>query len=209
MVAPLKITKRDRTRLQLIEAGLALLSEKNMDGASIDEIATIAGVARGTFYNYFNTREELLIEISNYLRQSLIENLFQKIPQQYSIEQRISCIIYGVIYYATKFPQLGWAMVRIGGGAQWITSDSYTDSVRELKTWLEANNSPAPIHVVLHYLEATGLMTIRRILEGHLSTHEADALIMLTIKGIFGSQHSLDNLLAVARDFFNSLEEID
>jgi len=51
---------RARTRTLLIDAALALFSGSRMRVPAIHEIAALAGVATGTFYNYFRTREELL-----------------------------------------------------------------------------------------------------------------------------------------------------
>lgn len=51
---------RARTRELLIDAALELFGERRMRVPAIHEIAAQAGVATGTFYNYFRTREELL-----------------------------------------------------------------------------------------------------------------------------------------------------
>ncbi|MBO6634516.1 MAG: helix-turn-helix transcriptional regulator, partial [Parvibaculum sp.] len=39
-------------RAILIEASLRLFAQKGVDATTIDEIVTVAGVAKGTFYNY-------------------------------------------------------------------------------------------------------------------------------------------------------------
>jgi AcrR family transcriptional regulator len=51
---------RTRTRALLIDAALILFRDQRMRVPAIHEIAARAGVATGTFYNYFRTREELL-----------------------------------------------------------------------------------------------------------------------------------------------------
>jgi AcrR family transcriptional regulator len=51
---------RTRTRGLLIDAALELFGDRCMRVPAIHEIAARAGVATGTFYNYFRTREELL-----------------------------------------------------------------------------------------------------------------------------------------------------
>lgn len=54
------IPKRERTRRQLIQAGIKVIAAKGMEAASIQEIAAAAGVANGTFYNYFQTKEAIM-----------------------------------------------------------------------------------------------------------------------------------------------------
>ncbi len=51
---------RTRTRALLIDSALALFRDEHMRVPAIHEIAARAGVATGTFYNYFRTREDLL-----------------------------------------------------------------------------------------------------------------------------------------------------
>jgi len=53
-------TKRDRTRAQLIEAATKVFAARGFEAAAIQEIAAVAGVANGTFYNYFPTKEAIL-----------------------------------------------------------------------------------------------------------------------------------------------------
>lgn len=56
------LTKRDRTRKQLLDAAVKVFAAHGFEAASIQEIAAVAGVANGTFYNYFSTKEAILEE---------------------------------------------------------------------------------------------------------------------------------------------------
>lgn len=51
---------RARTRAALLDAALRIFARKGAGAASIQEITDEAGVANGTFYNYFRSREELV-----------------------------------------------------------------------------------------------------------------------------------------------------
>ncbi|WP_341702013.1 TetR/AcrR family transcriptional regulator [Ferrovibrio sp.] len=53
-------SKRDRTRRRLLQAGVKVFAGKGIEAASIQEIAATAGVANGTFYNYFQSKEEIM-----------------------------------------------------------------------------------------------------------------------------------------------------
>lgn len=53
-------SKRDRTRLQLLDAAVKVFAGRGFEAGSIQEIAAVAGVANGTFYNYFPTKEAIL-----------------------------------------------------------------------------------------------------------------------------------------------------
>jgi len=49
----------ERRRLDLLDAGLAVFREKGVKATTVEDVTTRAGVAKGTFYLYFKTKEEL------------------------------------------------------------------------------------------------------------------------------------------------------
>src|SRR5512144_3118358 len=51
---------RARTRGMLLDAAVRVFARKGAGAAAIHEITAEAGVANGTFYNYFRSREDLL-----------------------------------------------------------------------------------------------------------------------------------------------------
>lgn len=67
--------KRDRTRAQLLAAAEHLFAEKGIEGASIQEMAARAGVANGTFYNHFRTKEAVLEAVAAGLAVDLCERI--------------------------------------------------------------------------------------------------------------------------------------
>jgi AcrR family transcriptional regulator len=50
---------KDETRARLLEAGARHLARDGLERASVDAIALEAGFAKGTFYNYFESKEAL------------------------------------------------------------------------------------------------------------------------------------------------------
>jgi AcrR family transcriptional regulator len=52
--------QRQRTRRQLLDAGRSLIAAKGVAGLRIQEITEIADVALGSFYNYFESKDEFL-----------------------------------------------------------------------------------------------------------------------------------------------------
>ena len=54
---------QERTRQRLLEAGCELLAERGLEGTTTRELASRAGVAAGTLFNYFPTKEALALEL--------------------------------------------------------------------------------------------------------------------------------------------------
>lgn len=55
--------KRDQSINLLVDTSLELFSEQGYDATSIRTIAQRAGISLGLMYNYFKSKEELLVEI--------------------------------------------------------------------------------------------------------------------------------------------------
>jgi AcrR family transcriptional regulator len=64
--------RRARTKSRIVAAALRVFAEKGTDTPVIDDFIREAGVARGTFYNYFTRIEQLLLAVSNSLEDDLI-----------------------------------------------------------------------------------------------------------------------------------------
>jgi len=55
--------RRIRTRAALLDAARDLVFEHEHDKSSIQEITNRAGVATGTFYNYFETKQDVFVAV--------------------------------------------------------------------------------------------------------------------------------------------------
>ena len=56
-------SSRDKVRRRLLETAATAFARHGFDGANIDQIAQDAGVAKGTVYNYFESKEQLFGEV--------------------------------------------------------------------------------------------------------------------------------------------------
>lgn len=67
MVAPVGVSARDarrlRTRERILDAAFTELRRSGLAGAEVGAIAAAAGVAHGTFYFHFPTKEHVLVEL--------------------------------------------------------------------------------------------------------------------------------------------------
>lgn len=75
-VTPVRRDERKKaTRDRLIEAALRLFAARGYDATLVEEITRSAGVAKGTFFNYFKTKEDLLVQVASYQLDWLAERL--------------------------------------------------------------------------------------------------------------------------------------
>ncbi|MDB4966794.1 MAG: transcriptional regulator, TetR family [Myxococcales bacterium] len=61
--APRRRPRGDETREKLFAAAIALFAEHGYQATSVERIATEAGVAKGTFFVHFDSKDEVLVEV--------------------------------------------------------------------------------------------------------------------------------------------------
>ncbi|WP_417521925.1 TetR/AcrR family transcriptional regulator [Marinobacter sp.] len=70
-----KLKRKPETRKKLVSAALKIYTSDDYKKLSIDEIITHANVSRGTFYNHFQTIEEVLSAISHDFSDQMVSDI--------------------------------------------------------------------------------------------------------------------------------------
>lgn len=156
--------KRERTRAALIEAAYQVIAQKEAERVTIDDIIAEAGVARGTFYNYFQTREDVLIEVAVFLRDEMMQRLE---PQQEDNDpaERIAIAICQLLHRALRDPTWGWVVVRIGLAINPLRETIETGMVVDLEAGIQQGRFHVEsVQAAVTLILGTGFMALRRIL---------------------------------------------
>jgi AcrR family transcriptional regulator len=104
--------RQARTRAGLIAAAQRLFGAKGIEATTISEIADEADIAVGSFYNYFETKEDLLTAL---LASALTEQLALLQERQAAFEdpaEKISVAHRHLVRLAAREPNLAWLLVR-------------------------------------------------------------------------------------------------
>ncbi len=109
-----KVHSQERRR-QILQAAVRVFADRGYAAATIEGIAREARVAEGTIYNYFRSKEDLLIHIPRYLAGPVFDHL-AALPDVHSAEEAERALI-----------AMGHAMV-----------DRVTANIRFLKVFLSA-----------------------------------------------------------------------
>ena len=73
----------NRTKRKIFEAAMELFAQKGYDGTSVEEITSVVGIAKGTLYYHFTSKEEIfyfLVEEGMKLLKNSIEIKTSKMP---------------------------------------------------------------------------------------------------------------------------------
>lgn len=197
-------SKRDRTRIALLEAAIELIAERGLESISIDDLTRSAGMARGTFYNYFETRDDVVSAASELIKQRAEQQVIDRIPAEIGDAATIACILYGFLQFGVANPSMGWTLVHIGGGSHWVSSERCQ---RADQTLLNLLGETTPLLLGLTYIEGVALMLLRRRLEGRMTAQEAEEVLKLALHGLGIPLGKIPALLDKARAFAQSLQQ--
>ncbi|MCX5388019.1 TetR/AcrR family transcriptional regulator [Streptomyces sp. NBC_00083] len=80
---------KQRMRERIFSAALSLFAEKGFEQTTIDDITERADVARGTFFNHFQHKEELISTWSNQRRELLEDKLRQEVLAEADVSKAL------------------------------------------------------------------------------------------------------------------------
>lgn len=110
--------RREQTRRKLLSAALRVFAEKGPDAPLIDDFIAAAGVARGTFYNYFSTTQELLDAVTSELSDAILGEIDKVVVRIEDPIRRLAtgCLLY--MHIGVDVPNWGAFVMRTGFRSQ-------------------------------------------------------------------------------------------
>jgi len=77
-----RVEKQARVRQAIVDAALALMADRSFAAVSVDEIAAAAGIGRRTFFRYFPTKEDVVLDPRRLDRAYALEALAHRGPAE-------------------------------------------------------------------------------------------------------------------------------
>jgi AcrR family transcriptional regulator len=99
----LTMEKSDK-RCAIIRATLDLVAEQGFHGAPMAAVAERAGVAAGTIYRYFESKERLIHEIYRYLEERFFAAVMEGYPEKAPVRDRFLHIGSVLVRYCIEAP---------------------------------------------------------------------------------------------------------
>ncbi|WP_347158745.1 TetR/AcrR family transcriptional regulator [Pontibacter chitinilyticus] len=106
----------------ILESTLALIEEKGFHGTPMSMVAKHAGVAAGTIYHYFDSKERLICELYTYVNQRMISALLTSDDPAQSFQKRFFSTWMGLYHFYIENPNVLRFM------EQFVNSPFYTKS---------------------------------------------------------------------------------
>jgi AcrR family transcriptional regulator len=179
--------RKETTRSQLINAARTLVIEKGVAALRIGEITDRADVGRGSFYNYFDTKEELLAALAKETVEELADAVMAELPADEDPAILASIADRRFIRLASSDPEFARLLVNLDQGDELFAAATapYAATVLEVGVLSGRFKLPEPT-VFLPMLAGSAFALIRAILAGNApdDADQAHAEAILRLLGI-------------------------
>lgn len=99
------------TRERLLHAAREVIEDAGYSGASVAAIAERTGVATGTLYRHFTSKEELFVEVFRSVCAGEERAMRESIPSAAGAVDRLLAILSTFARRALRNPRLAWALI--------------------------------------------------------------------------------------------------
>ena len=85
----LSIEKKHEKRKRIAKSSCNLFLEKGYENITISEIAKVAGIGKGTIYEYFSNKEDIIFELMASLQEEYDPKLNEKLDQNITVKEKV------------------------------------------------------------------------------------------------------------------------
>lgn len=174
--------RRERTRARLVGAATRVFARMGPDAPALEDVSTEAGVARGTIYNHFATREELLTAVAIEAAEQIgLEILpLRALPDPAA---RLAASLRCFIRRAAAHPEWGWAVVRIALVAAPLGTRMTLNLGQDLAEGLERGRfRAASFQAASDLVLGAGMMGMRAVLRGDAPPAHGEAMALAVLR---------------------------
>lgn len=168
--------QRLRTRRLLLDAGRTLIAAKGVAGLRIQEITEEADVALGSFYNYFQSKEELLEAVITESLSDLTSAIITDVDDHTDPAAVVALANLRVIRLAYDEPDFARLIVNIGHSEALFGGAVHPYARIAVERGIESRRfAVADIEVLLTAVIGGAFALIREILDGRHGSHAHEA----------------------------------
>lgn len=162
-------------RARLTVAAMVVFSERGVEASVIDDITTLAGVSRGTFYNYFQSNEEVLRAVAIAMGEELMQIVIPLVEAQDDPAERVATGVRSWLRLIGDNPQLARFFRRAGLYVLEADTQIRRDLPRDLIAGMQAGRFTIDkLELGFVLVSGTVLATINTLVQGPLFPNMED-----------------------------------
>jgi AcrR family transcriptional regulator len=141
--------KREETRAHLLATAIRMMEEQGFEAVTVEAIAEAADVGKGTIYNYFGTKEEIIVAFFVEIERKVQAKAARRQPRQASLE----AVLTAFLRYQLRLKEPYYRFVRIFFTQMFARSEQMLPYVVELQAIIDP-----PIVQLFTQLQERGLL---------------------------------------------------
>jgi AcrR family transcriptional regulator len=175
--------RRARTRARILSTAFALLDERGVDRVTVEDVRASAGLARGSFYNYFLTYEHMLKELAAEISRQINTEQTKRFDEVGNLVERLWCNARYFVLRAASDPSCSEILIRITPLLGPLNDHMRRNAERNLRQCVKQKliNVPSPAVALDLGYGLAGVM-LRRTLQGGVNRKEIDAAGLLLLR---------------------------
>ncbi|GHD62408.1 TetR family transcriptional regulator [Thalassobaculum fulvum] len=199
-----RMTREEKARdtyMRILEAAAQVVGEDGYADASVSKITRLAGVAQGTFYNYFESRQHIFDKLLPHMGQQMLDHIRTAVPAGLTGADREEARLRAFFDYLNRHP----AFYRILYEAEIFAPKAHDEHFRVLvegyrgalnraveRGEIRGYDEQELEAVIYMLLSARAYLAMRYVHDGRGGTgpipeHVVDAYVKLVTRGLFGS----------------------
>ncbi len=195
--APAGLPKRERTRRQLLDAAVQVFSARGVQQAAVQEIAAVAGVANGTVYNHFQTKEEVVQAVALWLAHTLCRRISESHEQVREGAERMAIGNRRYFWLAEQSPAWALLLLDVASAAPLVLQEVQQYALADLRLGIRQKAFRiASEAAAMDLINGTVTQAMRSIAFGVAPANHGVAVAATVLRGL-GMPY--DDALAVAR----------
>ena len=169
--------QRDALKVRLLEIGTELIASSGIKKMSISKVTAKAGIAKGTFYNFFESKDRFVIEIIHYGKEEIYQCINKLVEENGFLDKQGLQILLSKFSLSGKnnvlsiFSKEDMLWLRENCKEEYILDSIKEDMImKQLFAHVKGLNPRINFHVVANYMKTISL------LNEHKSEMHQDAL---------------------------------
>jgi AcrR family transcriptional regulator len=187
--------RKRETRTRLLDATLRLLAEKGMNSVAINDITEAADVGSGSFYNHFESKEEIFATLVEWVFEEFADTLDRLASGLSDPAEVVAVCVRHTLMRARREPVWAQLLVREGFSVHALNWGLGQRLLRDSQSGISAKRFVVPDHF-LCLISVTGIIFAAIAAELHFSASVTPALQRQKASGL-GEQNFAERAATV------------
>jgi AcrR family transcriptional regulator len=175
--------RRARTRAKILSTAFALFDERSVDQVTVEDVRASAGLARGSFYNYFLTYEYMLKEMAAEISRQINIEQTERFDAMGNLVERMWCNARYFVLRAASDRSCSEILIRVTPLLGPLNEHMRRAAERNIRQSVKRKLINVPsAGVALDLGYGLAAVMIRRALQSGIDAKEVDAAGLLLLR---------------------------